>query len=157
MVDKYIPLLGCPASLLSENVLQLFSKLSLVVYKLLGMRKITTSAYHHKGNDGVERANHTMAQMLAMVVNERQDVWNVHLPHMELPYNSASATTELASNEVHMNRLPRLPFIVFEHHYARGRRSLARDHLEPRSRSPTACVSARARTRCPHCVPRGAP
>ena len=43
------------------------------MYTLLDMRKIATSAYHPNGNGGVERVNHTMAQMLAMVVNERQD------------------------------------------------------------------------------------
>ena len=69
LVNKYIPLWGCPASFLSENGLQFCSKLSLAVYKLLGVRKIATIAYH--GNGGVERVNHTMAQMLAMVVNER--------------------------------------------------------------------------------------
>ena len=69
LVNK--PLWGCPASLLSDNGLQFCFKLSLAVYKLLGMRKIPTSAYHPIGNDGVERVNHTMAQMLAMVVNER--------------------------------------------------------------------------------------
>ena len=41
--------------------------------KLLGVRKIATSAYHPNGNGDVERVNHTMAQMLAMVVNERRD------------------------------------------------------------------------------------
>ena len=29
-----------------------------------------------------------------------------------------------------MNRLPRLPLIIFEHHYAQGYQSLARNHLE---------------------------
>ena len=99
------------------------------MYKLLGVRKIATIAYH--GNGGVERVNHTMAQMLAMVVNERQDNWDVRLPHVEFAYNnSVSAATGLAPNEVHMNRLPRLPLTIFEHHYARGHQSLARDHLE---------------------------
>ena len=44
--------------------------------------------------------------------------------------NSVSAATGLASNEVHMLRLPRLPLTIFDHHYARGHQSLARDHLE---------------------------
>ena len=69
LVNK--PLWGCPASLLSDNGLQFCSKLSLAVYKLLGIRKIATRAYHPTGNGGVERAHHTMAQMLAMVVNEK--------------------------------------------------------------------------------------
>ena len=65
------------------------------VYKLLGVRKIATSAYHPNGNGGIERVNHTtMAQMLAMVDNERQDDWDIHLPHVEFAYNnSVSAAT----------------------------------------------------------------
>ena len=66
--------------------------------------------------------------MLAMVVNKRQDDWDAHLPHVEFAYNnSVSAATGLAPNEVHMNRLPHLPLTVFEHPYARGHQSLARD------------------------------
>ena len=55
------------------------------------MRKIATSTYHPNANGGVERVNYTMAQMLAMVVNERQDDWDVHLPHVDcLLYTSPS-------------------------------------------------------------------
>ena len=60
-----------------------------------------------------------MAQMLAMVVNERQDDWDAHLPHVEFAYNnSVSTATGLVPNELQMNRLPRLPLTVFEHPYA---------------------------------------
>ena len=53
--------------------------------------------------------------MLAMVVNERQDDWDLHLPHVEFAYNnSISAATGLAPNEVHMGKLPRLPLTVFD-------------------------------------------
>ena len=72
-----------------------------------------------------------MAQMLAMVVNERRDDWDAHLPHVEFSYNnSVRAATGLAPNEVYMNRGPRLPLTVFEHPYARGHQGLARDQLE---------------------------
>ena len=57
------------------------------MYKRLGVRKVPTSAYHPNGNGGFECVNHTKAQMLAMVVNERQDHWDVHLPHVEFAYN----------------------------------------------------------------------
>ena len=58
--------------------------------------------------------NHTMAQLLAMVVNELQNSCDVQLPHVEFAYsNSASAATGLAPNEVHMGRLPRLPLTFF--------------------------------------------
>ena len=110
LVNKYIPLWACPRTILSDNGLQFCSKLSRAVYQLLGVRKLVTSSYHPNGNGGVERVNHTMAQMLAMVVNERQDDWDLRLPHIEFAYSiSVSAATGLAPNEVHMGRLPRLP------------------------------------------------
>ena len=94
------------------------------------MRKLATSSYHPNGNGGVERANNTMAQMLAMVVSERQDDWDFRLPHVEFAYNnSVSAATGLTPNEVHMGKLPRLPLTVFERTGVAGHQSLARDYL----------------------------
>ena len=74
--------------------------------------------------------NHTMDQMLAMVVNERQDDWDLQLSHVEFAYNNlVSAATGLAPNAIRMSRLPRLPLTVFERTGAAGHQSLARDHL----------------------------
>ena len=127
-VNRYITLWGCPLSLLSDNGMRLCSKLAMVVYKLLGVRKVATSSYHPKTAMVVSNA---MAQMLAMVVNERQDDWDTHVPHVEFAHNnSVSAATGLAPIEVHMNGLPRLPMTVFEQQYARGHQSLDRDQLE---------------------------
>ena len=65
-----------------------------------------------------------------MVVNERQDDWDLHLRHVELNYNNpVSAATGLAPNEVYMGRLPRLPLTVFDRIGVVGHQSLARDHL----------------------------
>ena len=94
------------------------------------MYKLTTSAYHPSGNGGVERVNHTMAQIIVMVCNEHQNDWDVHLPHVEYTYNnSVSAATGLAPNEVHIGRLPRLPFAVFDRSYGGAHRNLDRDQL----------------------------
>ena len=71
LVNNHIPLWGRPVSLFSENGLQFCSKLYNAVYALLGTRKIATSAYHPNGNGSINRVNHTMAHMLAMVINER--------------------------------------------------------------------------------------
>ena len=61
LINRYIPLWGCPCSILSDNGLQFCSKLSHAVYKLFGVRKIATSSHHPNHNGGVERVNHTMA------------------------------------------------------------------------------------------------
>ena len=89
-------------------------KLSGALFERLGINKICTSSYHPCTNGGVERVNHTMALMLAMVGNELQNDWDLYLPHVESAYNnSASAATGLAPNEVHIGPLPRLPLTVF--------------------------------------------
>ena len=71
-----------------------------------------------------------MGQMLDMVVNERQEGWDLHRLHAELDYNnSVSAATGLASNEVHVDRLPRLSLTIFDRTGVVGHQNLARDHL----------------------------
>ena len=72
LVNQYIPLWGCPRTILSDNGLQFCFKLSQAVYQLLGVYKLATTSYHPNCNGGVERVNDTMAQMLAMVVTKRQ-------------------------------------------------------------------------------------
>ena len=100
-------------------------------FPTLYMSFFATSSYHPSRNDGVERVNHTMAQIPAMVVNEHQDDWDTQLPHVELAYNnSVSVATGLAPHEVHMGRRPRLP------HYFRPLRG--RRPSEPGLRPP--CV-----------------
>ena len=130
IINQYIPLWGCPRRILSDNGRRFYPELSQAVYKLLGVWKITTKSYHPNGNGGVERVNLTVAQMLAMVVNELRKNWDVQLPHVEFVYNnSVSATTSLAPNEVHMGRLTRFPLTNFERTGVFGHQSLARDHL----------------------------
>ena len=129
-MNRFIPLWGCPSTLSSDNGLQFCAQLAVAVYKLLGIHKLTTSAYHPTGNGGVERVNHTMAQMQAMVCNEHQNDRDAHLPHVEYAYNkSVSAATGLAPNEVHIGRLPRPPLAIFDRSYGGAHQSLDRDHL----------------------------
>ena len=79
------------------------------------------SRYYPNCNEGVERVYHTMAQMLAIAVDERQDDWGLHRPHAQFAHsNSVSAATGLAPNEVHMGRLPRLPLDGFRPYWCRG-------------------------------------
>ena len=65
-----------------------------------------------------------------MVVNERQDGWDLHLLQVEFAYsNSFSASMGLTSIDIHMDRYPRLPLDVFDRARFVGHQSLARDHL----------------------------
>ena len=69
-----------------------------------------------------------MALMLAMVVNELQNNWDVQLPHVEGAYNnSVNAATGIAPNEVNIGRLPRLPLTIFDLPNIGRHQSLNRD------------------------------
>ena len=83
LVNHYTPLWGWLYTLLFDKGHNLCAQLTTVVYKLHGIHKLTTSAYHPSGNSGVERVNNTMSRMLAIVCNEHQDDRDVHLPHVE--------------------------------------------------------------------------
>ena len=52
---------------------------------------MATNSYHPNFIGGVERVKHTMAQMLAMVVNELQNNWDEQLPCVEFACNNQSA------------------------------------------------------------------
>ena len=130
LLNEYIPLWGCPVTLLSDNGQQFTSKLATIVYDHVGIRKVNTSAYYPNTNGGVERVNHVLAQMLSMIGNEKQTDWDVLLPLVSAAYNnSINAATGLVPNEIHIGRLPRLPLSVFEPENIGGHQSLDRDHL----------------------------
>ena len=83
LINRYILSWGCPRSTVSDTSLHRRSKFAHAVSKLLGFRKITTSYYHPNSNGGVECLNHTMDQMLAMIVNELQFFLDEQHPYVE--------------------------------------------------------------------------
>ena len=57
--------------------------------RCLGIEQTHNSAYHPQGNGQVERFNCTLESMLAMVVNDYQTDWDLHLPHVLFAYRTA--------------------------------------------------------------------
>lgn len=58
IANDFISKWSCPKSRLSETGKQFPSELWRVVCEVIGMRKLTTSAYDPVGNGGTERVNH---------------------------------------------------------------------------------------------------
>lgn len=102
LVNDSIPKWGCPKSLLSDNAREISSGFLRAVFKLMGMRKLTTTDYHLMSNAGKECVNRTMAQILSMMMNEPQNEWGEQLRHVETAFNnSVNAATGLTPNKVH--------------------------------------------------------
>ena len=100
--------------------------------------------------------NHTMTKILAMVVNGRQDDWDLQLPHVELPYqDSVCVATGLAPSEVHNGGLSRLALTVFQRTGVAGQHGVPHDRLLRPGYRPTApreryCSQTPCSHRFPH-------
>ena len=60
-MNSFIHFWGCPSPLLSDSGTHYCAQLATAVYKLLGVHKLMTSAYHPSDDGRIERVNHTMA------------------------------------------------------------------------------------------------
>ena len=64
LVEEIVPLFGVPEALLSDRGTNLLSHLMLDVCKLLGTKKLNTTAYHPQCDGMVERFNRTLKPVL---------------------------------------------------------------------------------------------
>lgn len=78
-VNSYITVLGCRTTLFSDNGVQITSKLPSAIDNLLGGNKITPSSCHTPNNVSSERVNHTIARVLAVSADGRQN--DIFPPH----------------------------------------------------------------------------
>ena len=59
------------------------------VYKLLGIKKVNTTAYHPQTDGLVERFNRTLTSMLAKTVQKQGRDWDEHLPYVLYAYRTS--------------------------------------------------------------------
>jgi transposase InsO family protein/site-specific DNA-cytosine methylase len=121
IVDKYCTQHGPPAVILSDRGSQFMSELAAQVYKFLGARKLSTTAYSPQTNGKTERFMQTLAAHLAMVVNGTGSDWDEWLPHVTFAYNSSEhAATGVSPFLLAKGREPRIALHAilgqFRHH-----------------------------------------
>src|SRR5499426_2824538 len=81
------------------------------LYRLLGIRLATSTAYHPQTDGQTERANQELEQYLRLFVNERQDDWDELLPLAEFSYNNhVHSSTQQTPFMVDSGRNPRMGF-----------------------------------------------
>ena len=96
LVEEVFCRYGAPNKLLSDRGKAFLANLTLEVCKLLGIKKVNTSAYHPQTDGMVERFNRTLCQMLSMYTSHHQRDWDQFIPFALLAYRSSvhSATKE---------------------------------------------------------------
>ena len=88
LVEEVITRHRVPSELLSDRGALFLSKLMEDVYKLMGITKTNTTAYHPQTDRLVERFHRTLTDMLAKSVEKNGKDWDKHLPYVLFAYRS---------------------------------------------------------------------
>ena len=77
-----------PKKVVSDRGPQFVAEFMKELYRLLGVKLATTTAYHPQGDGQTERVNQELEQFLHLFINQRQDDWDELLPITEFQYNN---------------------------------------------------------------------
>ena len=88
LVNEVVPMFGVPEALLSDRGANLLSHLMEDVCKLLGIRKLNTTAYHPQCDGMVERFNRTLKTILRKHAARFGAQWDRYLPGVLWAYRN---------------------------------------------------------------------
>ena len=97
LVEHIIPQHGVPSQLLSDRGAAFLSKIMFELYKLLGIKKVSTTAYHPQTDGLVERYIRTLVDMLSKKVEQSGKDWDKQLPYVLFAYRTSSQESTKAS------------------------------------------------------------
>jgi transposase InsO family protein len=79
---------GLPRIVMSDRGSQFIGAFTRELYRLLGVRIASSTAYHPQTDGQTERVHQELEQYLRLFVNQRQDDWDDLLPMCEFAYNN---------------------------------------------------------------------
>src|SRR5262249_35240041 len=79
---------GLPESMISNRGPQFVAEFMRELYRLLGIRMASSTAYHPQTDGQTERVNQELEQYVRIFTSERQDDWDELLPLGEFQYNN---------------------------------------------------------------------
>ena len=110
LVEEVISRHGVPNQLLSDRGPSFLSHLITEVCRLMGIKKVNTTAYHPQGDGLVERFNRTLLDMLAKTVKPGGQDWDERLPYVLFAYRATlQASTAESPFFLLYGRDPQLP------------------------------------------------
>ncbi|GLB43852.1 putative retrotransposable element tf2 155 kda protein type 1-like [Lyophyllum shimeji] len=102
---------GLPDAFVSDRGPQFIAEFTQELYRLLGIKLSTSTAYHPQSDGQTERVNQELEQYLRVFCNERQDDWDDLLPEAEFQYNNhVHSATKFTPFMLDTGRNPRMGF-----------------------------------------------
>jgi transposase InsO family protein len=115
------------------------------LYRLIGIKLATSTAYHPQTDGQTERVNQELEQFLRLFVNQRQDDWEELLVLGEFQYNNhVHSSTQQTPFMVDLGRHPQMGFEPLEHclKLASGTFGAAYETISKRSWYQRLCVNS---------------
>jgi len=111
VVDSVWKLHGLPKRVVSDHGPQFVVLFTKELYRLLGIRLSSSTAWHPQTDEQTERVNQKLDQFLRLFVNERQDDWYDLLPIAEFQHNNyVHSMTQQPPFLLDTGRIPRMGF-----------------------------------------------
>ncbi|CAC5375365.1 unnamed protein product [Mytilus coruscus] len=109
-IDHFVTKFGAPLQLHSDQGRNFKADIFQRMCNLLGIHKTRTTSFRPQFNGGVERFNRTLASMLSMYCNQKQDQWDQYLQQVMMAYRSSvHASTSKTPNSMLFGREVTLP------------------------------------------------
>jgi len=108
---------GLPKCVVSDHRPQFIACFTRELYRLLGIKLASSTAWHPQTNRQTERVNQELDQYLQLFVNEQQDDWYDLLPMAEFQHNNhVHSTTQQPPFLLDTGRIPRMGFEPRQNH-----------------------------------------
>ena len=79
------------------------------LHRLMGTKLLMSTVFHPQMDGATERANHSLGQILIMIINDDQKNWADKCPMVEfVPNSSVSATTGFAPFKLNQGYMPQI-------------------------------------------------
>ena len=86
LVENIVSRHGVPSEILSDRGAAFLSGLFQEIYRLMGIHKVNTTAYHPQTDGLVERFNRTLLEMLSKTASKNGKDWDTRLPYVLFAY-----------------------------------------------------------------------
>ena len=94
---------------MSDHNTKFTSRFWCELHRLMGTKLLMSTAFHPQTDGATERENHSIGQILRMIINDDQKNWADKCPMVELALNSSvSATTGFTPFELNQGYMPQI-------------------------------------------------
>ena len=108
-LKEVVRLHGVPKSIVSDCDTKFTSTFWCELHRLIGTKLLMSTAFHPQMDGTTEQANHSIGQILRMIINDDQKNWADKCPMVEFALNnSVSATTGFAPFELNQGYMPQI-------------------------------------------------